>query len=220
MPNQSDRGLDSDRTASRAWCLYTQTATGGARLQRQINDHVFKDCDYLREQDWRRQGIHPPEGGRLFGAWCHPHETLFAFLVESQNIAGVGSNIPLVLMIEGSQSQVDTISGRLDSLRRSLRIEDAAEQSRSIADQRIRLLQNVNPIGIITGLLTVFTAVVNGLALYLRTLPSHISGLPLLNSALTVIMWIVQALGLLLLATLVTLVIMLAVKVGALIHRL
>jgi hypothetical protein len=185
----------------RSWVVYGNAKTDMLKVQREV-DTLFTGFSFYPEIDWPQYGYRPPEGYPVLGAWRHPKTRVFAFLLDNPRMVSVEPSIQLLIYVAGDAGEITRLEACLAALKANFALDDRKTRVGSAAGERLTRASEARYVGVLTGVLTLFTAMVNGFSLYLRQLPPPTIGNPAVAFAYasTILLVHVAALLLLLLA--------------------
>lgn len=161
-----------------SWAFYGSSKNDIITVQKEINNSI-SDYSFYPEIEWGKYGYRAPEGYQVLGAWRHPETKAFVFLLDNPHMLTIEPNIQLILYVTGDETELQRVEPKFEALKS--KFTSIHDKNRATSDLEIRLskIQKTKSLAIITSILLLFTAVINGFSLYLRKLPP-----PDLNSKL------------------------------------
>ena len=182
----------------RSWALYGTSKADISKVQREV-DKLFTGYSFYPEIDWKEYGYRPPDGYPVLGAWRHPKTRGFAFLLDNPRMVTIEPAIQLVIYVAGDPIEIENLETRLAALKATFALDERKTQVGSAAGERLTRASEARYLGVFTGVLTVFTAVVNGFSLYLSQIQPPSFGGPVVTFAYSATIVVVQFVALLLL---------------------
>lgn len=165
MTQPEDNIIDSS-----CWQLLSSGNEDTKKIQTSV-DGVFSSYSFYPELDWKKFGYSPPDGHQVLGAWRHPDAVAFAFLLDNPLMQKSENYSQFLLYVVGIEREISLIDKRIKAMKKNLR-KDAFKTAQAIgAASRLDQMAPSRSIGVFTGIVTFFTAIVNAYSYYLRTLP-------------------------------------------------
>ncbi len=203
---------------SRSWAIYGASKEEIPKIQRGM-DKLFVDYSFYPEVEWKQYGYQPPEGYQVLGAWRHPKTRVFAFLLDNPPMMTVEPAIQLLLYVAGGIDEISSLEPKLAALKMNYALEDRRVRTDSDVGARLGRVNETKHFAVLTGVLTVLTAIINGFSLYLRQLPPPQLGNMVIVSIYTFIMVAIHFTALLLLLLVAVIVAAFLIKYGILLIR-
>jgi len=165
----------------RSWIVYATSRDDVSRIQREV-DKTLDDYSFYPEVDWVRFGYRPPEGYQVLGAWRHPHTKLFVFLLDNPRMMTVEPTVQLLLYVSGEAVEVGLLEPKLIGLKAAHAVDEKRGRTETRIGERLDRMNETKHLAMLTSIIGVFTAIINGFALYLQQLPPPQLGSVALNS--------------------------------------
>ncbi len=201
-----------------SWAFYGSSKKEIITVQKEI-DSAISDYSFYPEIEWGKYGYRAPEGYQVLGAWRHPKTRAFAFLLDNPHMLTIDPNVQLILYITGDEKELQ----RLEPIFESLKSKFSAlhDKNKATSDLEIRLskIQKAKSLKIITSVLVLFTAVINGFSLYLRKLPPPDFNSKLLLTIYSALLASVHFASMILLMIVISILCLFLIKYGVLIIR-
>jgi hypothetical protein len=134
-------------------------------------DNLFGAYSFYPEVDWIQYGYRPPEGHQVLGAWRHPKSKLFAFLLDNPRMITIEPAIQLLIYVAGETAVISTLEPKLTALKSGFALEDKRLKADTIVEERLGRVNESKHFAVLTGVMTILAAIINGFSLYLRQLP-------------------------------------------------
>lgn len=213
MPEEVINKEDSYKDVWKFWAIYGSSKEDVPRIQIEV-DSVFTDYSFYPEIDWGQYGYRPPEGYQVLGAWRHSKTKAFSFLLDNPHMLIIEPNIQLLLYIVGDISEIYKIESKLDKIKSRFAIEDKKGKISSDIEDRLNKIQKSKSLVIITTILGIFTAIINGFSLYLRKLPAPELGINELTTIYRLLIALIHFSSLLLLLIIILILTFFLLKYG------
>ena len=153
-----------------SWIFYGSDQTDQIRIQKEV-DQIFSEYSFYPEIEWARYGYRAPEGHQVLGAWRHPQTRAFAFLLDNPSMLTIEPYRQILLYIIGDETEIFKFTHKCELLKNKFAFMDKKGETMSDISTRLDQIQKAKPLGMITTILVLFTALINGFSQYLRTLP-------------------------------------------------
>jgi hypothetical protein len=153
-----------------SWIFYGSSNEEVIKIQREV-DNVFSNYSFYPENEWGLYGYRAPEGHQVLGAWRHPETRTFAFLLDNPHMHTVKPNIQLLLYIIGDKAEIETLEPKCENVKSKFAAIDEKDKTTYKLETRLVRIKKSKPLGIISTMLVLFTAIINAFSLYLRKLP-------------------------------------------------
>ena len=152
------------------WVFYDSSPEQLIDIRREV-DNVFSDYIFYPEIEWGKYGYRAPEGHQVVAAWRHPHTKLFSFLLDNPRMASVEPETQLLLLMTGDKSEIEKLEPKCEQIKSKFSAMQKRQGESLIAEATLNSLQRSKPLAIVTAIIAVLTAIINGFSLYLRKLP-------------------------------------------------
>jgi hypothetical protein len=152
----------------RSWVIFAPSDEI-TKIQKET-DKIFSGYSFYPEVDWKIYGHFPPDGHQVMGAWRHPQTNVFAFLLDNPQIKTFGSNAQLLLYVAGEATEISNLGSKIDVLKTKASMEELKDKIHSQDEERLGKISK-KPLVILTAVLSIFAAIINGFSLYLRKIP-------------------------------------------------
>ena len=202
----------------RTWAIYVPSPKTRYNIQRHV-ERIFSGYSFYPSFDWDRYGYRPPEGHQVLGAWRHLKTRAFAFLLEHPRVSTVGSTSHVVLYVVGDTVEVSALEPRIEGLKSDFDLEEKKSRIDSHLGERLDRVPKTRSLTVLTALLGIFIAAINGLSLYLRKLPPPELGIPGLVIAYKAFLACIHFGALFLILGVIWFVVIFAIKYSALLIR-
>jgi len=152
-----------------SWILYFNQKKETITIYREI-DKLFVDYSFYPEADWPHYGYIPPENYPVIGAWRHPDKDAVVFLLEKP-LFKQKQKLQFIIYVIADSSEVAKLNKRIEDLKAVFDLEEKKIIDSSHLGERLDRVSKQKSFVVITGVLSIFTLVINGFSLYLRKLP-------------------------------------------------
>lgn len=202
----------------RSWVIYGSSKREISKIQRGV-DSILSGYSFYPEVDWGQYGYRPPDGHQIMGAWRHPETKAFAFLLDNPNIRAVEPSIQLLLQIAGENVEISQLEPKIEALKTELHIEEQKDRVDTYLGERLDRIRKSKSLAPLTGVLCLFTAIINAFSLYLRKLPPPELGWQEFIEIYRVFLGVIHLGALLLLLLVIAIVAGFLIKYGMLLIR-
>ncbi len=214
----SNQQPTSPNDLCKSWVIYGSSKAEIPKIQRAL-DHLFGGYSFYPEVDWIQYGYRPPERHQVLGAWRHPKTRLFAFLLDNPKMTTIKPAIQLLIYIAGETAEISTLEPKLAALKNTFTLEDKRVKADAVMEERLERVNESKHFAVLTGVLTILTAIINGFSLYLRQLPSPQLGNSVLVGVYGIVLVMVHFAALFLLILVAVIVAAFLIKYGILLIR-
>jgi hypothetical protein len=133
-------------------------------------EKIFPGYKFYPEVEWPKYGCVPPESLPVLGAWRHPENEAFAFLLEiAPGKKGLRSKQARLYMF-GSQRELQRCGAEISHIKASIEQVEKRALRNAENEQRFKGGDHSRSIRQLLTLSTLFTMIVNALSYYLRKL--------------------------------------------------
>lgn len=204
----------------RSWVIYGSSEKGLSNIQRDV-DKIFSGYSFYPEIDWGQYGYRPPEGYQVLGAWRHPKTRIFAFLLDNPPMKTSAPTIQLLLYVAGTTVEISILESKIEVLKANFELEDKKDRVDSSVGERLDRIYKYKSksLAVLLGVLGIFTAIINGLSLYLRKLAPPELGSQKLILAYNGLLVLVHFVAVLLLLLVIVICAVFVIKYGVLLIR-
>ncbi|OGU62088.1 MAG: hypothetical protein A2V66_08000 [Ignavibacteria bacterium RBG_13_36_8] len=166
MP-QHKESSQTELEVSRSWVIYDVSIDEITNIQKEI-DEICSGYSFYPEIDWRTYQCKPPEGLQVYGAWRHPRERIYVFLLDNPTIITVLPETSLLLRIIGHGQKINRLISGINSLKGKFVLAEKKNLSDRHVDERIDRFYKSKSLTTLFVFLALFTAIINAWATYLR----------------------------------------------------
>lgn len=200
----------------RSWAIFARSEEI-TKIQKET-DKIFSEYSFYPEFDWKKYGHFPPDGHEVMGAWRHPQTKAFAFLLDNPQIKSFGSDTQLLLYVAGEATEISNLGAKIDVFKTKASITELKDKIHSQDEERLCKISK-KPLVILTAVLSIFAAVINGFSLYLRKIPPPELGSQELIKFYQYLLALVHFSALILLLIVITICMGFLIKYGTLLIR-
>lgn len=202
-----------------SWVFYSSSDEDFYRIQQAVDNIFSGNYSFYFETEWGIYGYRAPEGYQVLGAWRHPQTIAFAFLLDNSHTNPIDSNHQLLLYITGSDEELSKLRPKCENIKSRFTSISERDRNSSELETRINRIHKSKSLGLITTVLTIFTASINGFALYLRKLPPPELSSDFLKSCFSIMVACVYFSSIFLLLIIIFIVGIFLVKYGFMVIR-
>ena len=200
----------------RSWVIFSSLEEI-AKIQKET-DKIFLGYSFYPEVDWKRYGYFPPENHQVMGAWRHPQTKVFAFLLDNPQIKSFGPNALLLLYVAGETTEISNLEPQIELFKSKAAMAELKGKMHSSDEERLNKVSK-KPLAILTAVLSIFAAIINGFALYLRKIPPPELGSQSLIEVYKYLMALVHYSALILLLIVIAICVAFLLKYGVVLIR-
>lgn len=170
MENKNSHITNSQLDARKSLVVFLSSKSSIFKAQREINN-IFSNYSFYPEIEWAQYGYRPPEGYQVLGAWRQNNSKVFAFLLDNPHMVTPEPGTQLILHIAGDPIVLLEIEHKFTKVKNSLDSSEKKIESEEKVEKRLDRLQTSRPIKLMLSVLSLITAIINAISLYLRKVP-------------------------------------------------
>jgi hypothetical protein len=159
----------SSKLLCHSWVLYGLSDKDTLNARKEV-DKAFRDYSFYPSLEWDEYGIYPPEGHTVLGAWRQTESKAFAFLIDNPSMSTGRMDQQLLVYVIGEDDELRLLEPRLMILKKSFSFKEDNIRSNDYLRQRLTRIEKSKSLTYLSGILTIYTAIVNAFSLYLRQL--------------------------------------------------
>jgi hypothetical protein len=133
-------------------------------------EKIFPGYKFYPEVEWPKYGCVPPESLPVLGAWRHPQNEAFAFLLEIASAKKGLKSKQARLYMFGSQRELQRCDSEISHVKASIEQVEKRALRNAENEQRFKEGDHSRFVRQLLALSTLFTMLVNALSYYLRKL--------------------------------------------------
>jgi hypothetical protein len=171
--NQST-GVEADlpQVFTVSWILWCSSSPDDQASVHEEVDKIFsRGFSFYPELEWRTR-YPPPQGHEILGAWRDELNRAFAFLLDNPGMRPPPGTVPLLLHCAGAKVVLDNFLPDIKVLKDDLTEKNGRQKLGKRLQGRLKQADTSKSLRRLMGLMGPITAIINGLALYLRKLPA------------------------------------------------
>ncbi|MCK4359993.1 MAG: hypothetical protein KAW92_14885 [Candidatus Cloacimonetes bacterium] len=217
MINQENK-KDTSKGIHHYWVLFLSSKDEIFKVQRYI-DNIFSNYSFYPANDWTQYGYRPPERYQVLGAWRHPNSIAFAFLLDNPNMMSIDPTVQVVLYVSGDSSEISILESKVENLKSQFKLKDQKTELAKKVRKRLNSFNATKSFKKLSGILGIFTIIVNAFSLYLRKLPPPNFGNKIITDVYNYSVAIIHFLALLFLFIIIVIFIIFFLKYAKLIIK-
>jgi hypothetical protein len=155
-----------------SWILWTSSSLEDSASIHEDVDRIFSQgFSFYPEKEWKATGFPPPDGHQVLGAWRDPAFRGFAFLLDNPGMKAPPGTVPHLLTYDGAAAPLAPFISHINRLKEKLSVNSARKKNEKQLRTRLKQADTSPSFRRLLALMGSITAIINGLALYLRKLP-------------------------------------------------